>query len=44
MDIRELGWGDMDSINLAQDSDKRRALVNKLMDFRASIKYSEILE
>jgi hypothetical protein len=34
MDLRETGWGDMDWIDLAQDSDKRRALVNTVTNFR----------
>jgi hypothetical protein len=28
MDLREIGFGDVDWINLAQDRDRRRALVN----------------
>jgi hypothetical protein len=28
MDLREMGWGVMDWIHLAQDRDQRRALVN----------------
>jgi hypothetical protein len=34
MDLREIGWGDMDWIDLAQDTDQRRALVNMVMNFR----------
>jgi hypothetical protein len=34
MDIRETGWGGMNSINLAQDSDQWRALVNTVMNLR----------
>jgi hypothetical protein len=30
MDLREIGWGGMDWINLAQDRDKWRALVNTI--------------
>jgi hypothetical protein len=35
MNLREIGWGGMDSIELAQDSDQWRALVNKVMNLRA---------
>jgi hypothetical protein len=34
MDLREIGWGDMDWTDLAQDRDKWRALVNMLMNLR----------
>jgi hypothetical protein len=34
MDLREIEWGDMDLINLAQDRDQPRALVNTLMKYR----------
>jgi hypothetical protein len=32
MDLRELGWGGMDWIELAQDRDQCRALVNTVMN------------
>jgi hypothetical protein len=32
MDLRELGWGGMDWIHLAQDKDHWRALVNTVMN------------
>jgi hypothetical protein len=32
--LREIGWGDMNWINLAQDRDQRRALVNTAMNLR----------
>jgi hypothetical protein len=32
MDLRELGWGSMDWIDLAQDKDKWRALLNTKMN------------
>jgi hypothetical protein len=35
MDFREIGWGDMDWIHLAQDRDQWRDLVNTVMNPRA---------
>ena len=32
MDLQEVGWGDMDWIDLAQGRDRWRALVNMIMD------------
>jgi hypothetical protein len=34
MDLLEIGWGGVDWIGLAQERDKRRALVNVVMNFR----------
>jgi hypothetical protein len=34
MDLRKIGWGSMDWINLAQDRDQWRALVNTVMNLR----------
>jgi hypothetical protein len=34
MDLREIGWDGMDSIELAQDRDLWRALVNTVMNIR----------
>jgi hypothetical protein len=34
MDLREIGWNSMDWIDLAQDRDRRRALVNTVMNLR----------
>jgi hypothetical protein len=34
MDRREIGWGGMDWIDLAQDMDQWRALVNMVMSLR----------
>jgi hypothetical protein len=36
MGLREIGWGGMDWINLAQDGDQRRALVNTVMNLLVS--------
>jgi hypothetical protein len=33
-DLREIGWDDMDWIDLAHDGDQWRALVNTVMNFR----------
>jgi hypothetical protein len=32
VDLREIGWGDMDWIDLAQDRDQWRALVNTVLN------------
>jgi hypothetical protein len=34
MDISETGWGDMDWIDLAQDRDQWKAVVNTVMNLR----------
>jgi hypothetical protein len=34
MDLREIGWDDMDWIDLVQDRDQWRALVNTVMNLR----------
>jgi hypothetical protein len=34
MDLREIGWDRMDLIDLAQDRDQWRALVNTVMNLR----------
>jgi hypothetical protein len=33
-DLRELGWRGVDRINLVEDRDQRRALVNTIMNLR----------
>jgi hypothetical protein len=33
MDLGEVGWGDVDWIGLAQDRNRRRALVNSVLKF-----------
>jgi hypothetical protein len=34
MNLREIGWGGMDRIHVAQDRDQWRALVNTVMNLR----------
>jgi hypothetical protein len=34
MDLREIGWGSMDTIHLAQERDQWKALVNMVMNLR----------
>jgi hypothetical protein len=34
MDLREIGWDDMDWIDVAQNRDQWRALVNTVMNLR----------
>jgi hypothetical protein len=34
MDLREIGWDGMDGIDLAQDTDQWRALLNRIMNLR----------
>jgi hypothetical protein len=34
MDLREIGWSGVDWIDLAQDRDQWRALVNTVMNLR----------
>jgi hypothetical protein len=34
MDLGEIGWGDVDYMGLAQDSNTWRALVNAVMNLR----------
>jgi hypothetical protein len=36
MDLREIGWNGMDWIDLAQNRDQWRALVNTLMNLRVA--------
>jgi hypothetical protein len=34
MDLGEVGWGDVDWIGLAKDMNRRRALVNSVLNLR----------
>jgi hypothetical protein len=34
IDLGELGWGDVDWIGLAQDRNRRRAVVNSVLNLR----------
>jgi hypothetical protein len=43
MDLREIGWGDMDWIDLAQDRDQWRALANTVMNLRIPQNFGNFL-
>jgi hypothetical protein len=43
MDLREIGWGGMDWIGLAQDMDQWRALVNTVMNLRVPYNFGKFL-
>jgi hypothetical protein len=43
MVLREIGWGGMDWINLAQNRDEWRVLVNKVKSFRGTENTEEFL-
>jgi hypothetical protein len=38
MDLGEVGWSDVDWIDLAQDRDRCRALVNSVLNLRVPLK------
>jgi hypothetical protein len=44
MDLSEIRWSGMDWINLAQNRDKWRAVVNTVMNLWGSLKCWEVLE
>jgi hypothetical protein len=44
IDLREMGWDGVDWIDLAQDRDQWRALVNTVMNLRVPYKCWEVLE
>jgi hypothetical protein len=43
IDLREIGWGDVDWIHLAQDRDQWRALVNSVMNLRVPQNIGKLL-
>jgi hypothetical protein len=43
MDVGETGWGGVDWIDLNQDRDRWKGLVNTVMNLRGSIKVREVL-
>jgi hypothetical protein len=44
IDLGEIGWDGMDWIDVAQDRDQWRALVNMVMNLRVPKKCWEVLE
>jgi hypothetical protein len=44
MNLREVGWGGVDWIDLAHDRDRWRTVVNLVTNLRVSVKCWEILE
>jgi hypothetical protein len=43
INLREIGWGGMDWIHLAQDRDKCRALVSTNNEPSGSIKFQDVV-
>jgi hypothetical protein len=43
LNFREIGWGDMDWINLAQDRDQWQVLVNRVMKLRVAYNSGKFL-
>jgi hypothetical protein len=43
MNLKEIGWGGMDYIDLAQDRDQWRALVNTEMNLRVPKNFGKFL-
>jgi len=44
MHLQEMGWGSVDWIDLAQDRDRWRALVNAVTKNSGSIKFEKFLD
>ena len=44
MDLREIGWGGMAWIDLAQDRDQWKAIVNTVMNLRVPSNFVEVFE
>jgi len=44
MSVQEVGWEGMEWIDLVQDKDRWRALVNAVMNLQGSIKCGEFLD
>jgi hypothetical protein len=44
MDVKEVGWGGIDRIDLAQDRERWRALVNVVMNHGGYLKCGECLD
>jgi hypothetical protein len=44
MDLQDVGWGNMDWIDLAQDRDRWRTLVNAVNEPSGSIKCGQLLD
>jgi hypothetical protein len=43
MDISEIGWGGMDKIDVDQDRDQRRVLLNAVINFRVPQNFGKFL-
>jgi hypothetical protein len=43
MDLREVGWGDVDWIDLAQDMNRWRAVVNAVLNLRVPWSVGKLL-
>jgi hypothetical protein len=43
MDLREIGWDGLDSIDMAQDRDQWRALVNTVMNLQVPQNFGTFL-